>query len=445
MSSVKIENLSQTRKRLVVPVAAEDVKKAETKVVTAVIREANIPGFRPGKAPEAMVRTKYSKVIADELKREVVTESYQKALKEAHMDLCSVVDIEGAEELDIKKNTNVKVTVDIYPEIKTPKYKELPVKLPKVMIDEKEVEKTIDLIRGQRAQFSAVERPAQAGDYVRLSYNGMLKDKPVAEIAKDKPIYGTQKNTWEEAGNHDYGIKAISEGVIGMKKGDKKTVAMEFDKKFEVKDLAGKKVDYELEVFEVREKKLPEMNEGFFKEMGVKDLEEMKKNIRASLESRAKEDQENTKRQQLSDALVETSNFPLPESLLQSESQNLLQEIVDENQRRGVKDEEIKKHEKEMITGAKEAATKRVKLRLVLRVIANEEKIEVTQEDLQRYVMSEAMRQQTSPEKIIKEMTQDRERMSNLQQALRLSKAMKVVLDSAKVEEVESKKDEKKR
>jgi trigger factor len=442
MSNVKIENLSKTRKRLVVPVSADEIRKAEASVVASVTREASIPGFRPGKAPEATVRAKYAAVIADELRHRLVTDSYQKALKEDQLEFCSVVDIEGADEInpaDPKKGANIKVTVDVYPEFKTPTYKELIVKLPKAEVDEKEIDKTLDLIRGQRAQFNAVEREAQKGDYVRLSYYGTLNGKPVAEIVADKPIYGTQKNTWEEAGHHEYGIKAITEGLIGMKKGEKKTVVMEFEKKFEVRELAGKKVNYEIEVLEVREKKMPEMNEEFFKSVGVKDLEELKKNIRTSLESRAKEDQENAKRAQLSDALVNSVDFPLPESLTASESQSILNELIEENQKRGVSEEAMKKNEKQLIEAAKEAAQKRVKLRLILRVIAKEEKLEVTQEDLQRYVMTEAMRSQSSPEKIAKELSSDREKLSNLQQALKLGKAMKVVVDGAKVEEGEKK------
>jgi trigger factor len=439
MSKVNIESLSPTRKRLVVPVSADSVKTAETKVVSAISRQAKIPGFREGKAPEAMVRSRYAQVISDELKREVISESYEKALVDAKLELCAVVDIEN-DDIAPGRNSVVTVTVDVYPQFTTPKYKELTVKLPKVGVDDKEITKTIDLIRGQRAQFTPVERAAQNGDYVRLGYHGTLDGKAVSEIAADKPMYGTQKNTWEEAGNHDYGIKAISEGVVGMKKGDKKTVTMEFTKDFaEAPALAGKKVSYDLEVFEVREKKMPELNEEFFKSVGVKDIEELKTQIKASLEQRAREDQEAAKRAQLSDALVGSVEFPLPESLEKGESQQILEEIIQENHSRGVSDDMIEQNEKELIASAKQAATKRVKLRLILREIAKAEKIEVSEDDFKRWIYNEAMSRQTTPEKIMKDLSGDRERMVNLTQALKLSKAMKIVIDSAKVEEAEKK------
>lgn len=434
MSNVKIENISQTRKRLVVSVSPEEVLQADVKVVRSITEQANIPGFRAGKAPEAMVRQRYGKLIADELKREVITESYEKALKEAKHDLCSVVDIEG-DDIVMGKKAVVTVTVDIYPEFKLPKYKELTVKLPKAVIDDKEVEKTIDLIRGQRAQFTPVERPAQTGDYVRLNYAGTLNGKPVSEIVPDKTMYGTQHNTWEEAGNHDYGIKGITEGLLGMKKDEKKTITHEFDKKFEVKELAGKKVQYDIEVLEVREKKMPEMNEEFFKSVGVKDIEELKTQVRSSLETRAQEDQESAKRAQLSEAMVTAVKFPLPESLLQNEQQHIVQEIIADNQRRGVSQEVLEKNQKEIIQNAKDSAEKRVKLRLILREIAKAEKLETSEEDFQRWIMSESMSRQISPDKLVKEISQDRERMSNLAQALKLGKALKLVVDSAKVEE----------
>jgi trigger factor len=436
MSTVNIETLSPTRKRLVVPVAAEDVVKAEAVVIKAVMAEANVPGFRVGKAPEAMVRSRYAATIADELQRRVVTESYQRAVKDAKLDLCAIVDIE-AEPVAATRNTVVTVTVDLYPDFTLPSYKSLPVKLPKVQVEDKEVTATIDLIRGQRADFSPVERAAAAGDYVRLGYVGTLDGKLVSEIVPDRAIYGTQKSTWEEAGQHEYGIKAITEGIIGMQKGDKKTIVMNFDKSFEVAALAGKAVSYEVEVHEVRQKKMPELDENFFKSVGVKDLAELTEQIRKSLQARSQEENETAKRTQLSDALVAAVNCELPESLLTAETQQIADEIVDENRRRGVAEELIEKNRSEIIAKAKDAAQKRVKLRLVLRKVAEAEKIEVKEDDFQRYIMTESMQRQTSPDKILKELQSDRERMSNLAQALRLSKAMNVIVDAAKIEEVE--------
>jgi len=118
---------------------------------------------------------------------------------------------------------------------------------------------------------------------------------------------------------------------------------------------------------------------------------------------------------------------------------------VEENQRRGVSEEVLKKNEKQLKESAKEAAEKRVKLRLVLRKVADEEKIEISQEDFQRWVMTEAMQRQVSPDKVVKELSGDREKASNLAGALRLGKAMQVVVDNAKVTETEAKKDEKKK
>ncbi len=438
MSSVKIENISETRKRVVVPVTAEQLAKTEQTVLKSVMAEAKLPGFRPGHAPEAMVRARYGEFITSEVNQRTVSDAYQTALKEAGLDFCSVVNVEN-DPVKSGKNAVVKVTVDIYPEFKLPQYKELEVKLPKLVVDEKEVDDTLGLIRGQRAQFTPVERAAAAGDYVRLAYKGTLGGKPVAEIVTDRPIYGEQKNTWEEAGDHEYGIKAISTGIIGMAKGDKKSVEQKFEKDFEVKPLAGATVSYEIEVLEVREKKLPEMDEAFFKSLGVKDIEELKTQIRNSVEARAKRDAEDAKRSQLSDKLIASVKCGLPESLISSETQGILDELISENQRRGISEEKIKEKQKELVDAARDGAQKRVKLRMILRKVANEEKLDVSEDDFRGWVMSEAAQRQTSPDKIVKELSADRERMANLSQALKLSKAMKLIVDAAKITEVEAK------
>lgn len=252
--NVDIKDAGVARKIATVSFDSEEVSKHESKVCQELGKLVNIPGFRKGKAPANVIRKKYAKEIKDELNRKVSTAAYEAVLENKDIKVYSVLKVDAGE-LEPSQSASVEVTVDIEPEFDLPKYKEFELTIEPTEVSEDEVTKELDAIREQRASFDVVERASEKGDYVKCSYEGSLDGKAVSEILPDKPMYGKQANTWEEAGNQTgMGVDAIADGVIGMSAGDKKEVKADFAKDFEVEALAGKSVTYQLEVHEVREK-----------------------------------------------------------------------------------------------------------------------------------------------------------------------------------------------
>ena len=139
----------------------------------------------------------------------------------------------------------------------------------------------------------------------------------MAELLPDKPMYGKQTNTWEEAGQaKGLGVDAIAQAVVGMKKDDKKDVEADFPDDFEVAPLAGKKVNYALEVHEVREKKAPDAeDENFLKSLKAENLEDLKKKIKDDLVSRKERENIDGKRSQITQKILELPDFPSPNRL----------------------------------------------------------------------------------------------------------------------------------
>ena len=241
----------------------------------------NIPGFRKGKAPANVIRKKYAKELRDELNRKVSTAAYDAVLEQKDLKVYSILKIDAGE-LEPSQSASVEVTVDIEPEFELPKYKDFELTIEPTDVSEEEINKELDTIREQRASFDVVERASQKGDYVKCSYEGTLDGKAVAELLPEKPMYGKQSNTWEEAGNQTgMGVDAIAEGVIGMSAGDKKELTADFAKDFEIDALAGKSVSYKLEVHEVREKKAPALeDEEFLKSLKIESVELLKEKSR---------------------------------------------------------------------------------------------------------------------------------------------------------------------
>ena len=254
--NLEIKEAGDARKVVNVSFDSDEVSAKDKEVCREFGRLANIPGFRKGKAPEQVIRKRYSKEMLEELTRKVSTAAYEAVLENKDIKVYSILKVDAGE-LKSGEPANVEITVDIESDFDLPKYEEFELSVESTEISDEEVEKELGNIRDQRASFDEVDRAAEAGDYVKCSYEGMLDGSPVADILPDKPMYGKQTNTWEEAGQvKGLGVDAIAQGVIGMKKDDKKEVEADFDKDFEIVPLQDKKVIYSVEVHENLRKRL---------------------------------------------------------------------------------------------------------------------------------------------------------------------------------------------
>ena len=300
-------------------------------------------------------------------------------------------------------------------------------------VSDEDIDKEINTLRDQRASFDVVEREAKEGDYIKCSYEGELDGKAVSEIVPDKPMYGKQTNTWEEAGQaKGLGVDAIAEGVVGMKSGEKKEIEAKFKDDFEIAPLAGKSVIYQVEVHEVREKKAPEMDEEFFKSVKVENLEELKDRVLTDLESRKQRENQNSKRSQVTQKILELPDFPLPQQAVEDESNSIFQQRAQRAIQQGTKQEEIESQKDELWKEAKTQGEARVKLTLILGKIAEKEKVEVNNEDLARAASQEAMMMRKDPTAYIKELSKDRRQLHRLRQDILHDKTLDLVANKTK-------------
>jgi len=431
--NVDIKDAGVARKIATVSFDSDEVSKHESKVCQELGKMVSIPGFRKGKAPANVIRKKYAKELKDELNRKVSTAAYEAVLENKEIKVYSVLKVDAGE-LEPSQSASVEVTVDIEPEFDLPKYKEYELTVEPTEVKDDEVTKELDAIREQRASFDVVERASEKGDYVKCSYEGMLDGKPVSEILPDKPMYGKQANTWEEAGNQTgMGVDAIAEGVIGMSTGDKKEVNADFAKDFEVEALAGKSVTYQLEVHEVREKKAPALeDEEFLKSLKIESVEELKEKVTEQIKYRKEQENVNLKRKQITQNILDSEDFPLPQQAVEEESKAIFQNRIQQATQQGVKPDEIEKNRDEWWKESQTQGQARVKLTLVLSKIAEEEKVTVDKEDLAQAATREAMMRREDPTKFIKELTQDRARLNRLREDIVYDKTLIKIAELSK-------------
>ena len=431
--NVEIKEAGDARKIVNVTFDSDEMSEKGNQVCKELSRLANIPGFRKGKAPEQVVRKKYASEITQELSRKVSTAAYEAVLENKDIKVYSILKVEPGE---VKAGTpaTIEITVDIESDFELPKYEEFELSTHPTEAQDEDVIKELDSLRDQRASFEEVERAIEVGDYVKCSYEGMLDGSPVAELLPDKPMYGKQSNTWEEAGQaKGLGVDAIAQAVIGMKKDEKKEVDADFAEDFEVAPLAGKKVTYSLEIHEVREKKAPSAeDEGFLKALKVENLDDLKKKIKDDLVSRKERENTDGKRGQVTQKFLEIPDFPLPQQAVENESKAIFQSNVQRAIQQGAKQEDMESKRDELWKEAQVQAQARVKITITLGRIAELEKVEVSNEDLAQAATREAMMMRTDPQTYVQELAKDQARINRLRQDVLHDKTLELVATKAK-------------
>ena len=432
-----VQDINPTRKTISITASSEEVSEQEAKLINDFQRQAKIPGFRPGKAPKNIVRQRFAKDIQQELKQRVVSQAHQEGVAGAEFEVFNIVELDEGE-VKGGQGATITFTVDVIPEFEVPAYEGLKVTNAPTEASDEEVAKMLEQILGQRAEYNVAEKAAEKGDYVQCAYEGKIDTEIVADLLPEAPMYGTQTNTWEEAGNEDApGVRAIVDGLVGMKAGETKEVTMEFPEDFKPEALAGKTVVYSVEAKEVREKVIPEMDDAFFESMQVKDENELRAKISENIENQKKQQNANGERQQITEELVKSVDFPIPQSGVESETEAVLRDFMQRNMQQGASAEEFEKHKESLHEGASKAAHDRFKSRLILTKIAEKEKIKVENEDFSRMIMMEAQQAGQKPDKFVKELQKDQNRVNQMRRDIILGKTMDLLAEKADREIVE--------
>jgi trigger factor len=431
--NLEIKEAGDARKVALVSFDSEEISDQEKQVFKEFGRMANIPGFRKGKAPLQVIKKRYSKELKEELNRKVSTTAYEAVLEHKDIRVYSVLKVDAGE-LEPNSPVTVEVTVDVEPDFELPDYENYEFTIHPAEVNDEEEEKALDGLKDQKASFEEVERAVAEGDYVKCSYEGLLDGSPVSEILPDKPMYGKQANTWEEAGQaKGMGVEAIAQGVVGMKKDEKKEVEAEFEDDFELAPLAGKKVIYSVEVHEVREKKAPDPeSEDFLKSFNVENLEELKEKIREDIKSKKERENQDGKRGQATQKILEMPDFPLPQQAVEDESKAIFQRTVERAAQQGAKQEDMESKREELWKESQVQGQARVKISIVLDRIAEQEKMEVTNEDLAQAATREAMMRRTDPQAYVQELSQDRARINRLRQDVLHDKTLELIASKGK-------------
>lgn len=432
--NVTVENLAPCKKLVRFEVDSKTVDETFESVTKEFLRHAAMPGFRPGKAPREMVLKKYEKEIEEEVKRKLMSEVYHKGIKEQKL---SVVGYPDLEQIQFARGQPYQfaATLETAPDFEMPEYRGLPARREAAVVTEAEIDRALEALRGQMAQFEKVDRPVQQGDFVVVNYTGISEGKPITEIAPAARGLTEQKNFWVEVKKDSF-IPGFAEQLVGAKAGDKRTVTVDFPADFVTPQLAGKQGVYDVEVVEVKERTMPSLDDKFAQSYDAENLEKLREGVRGDLQNELNLKQKRSIRSQLVKGLMERVNFDLPESVVQQETRNVVYDIVAENQKRGVSKEAIDQQKEEIYSMANQSAKDRVKLSFIFQGIAEKEGIRVLPEELKARIAVLASSYNIAPDKLTKEL-EKRGSVSDVFQQLLHEKVIDFLQENARIEHVE--------
>jgi trigger factor len=430
--NVSVENLGPCKKLLRVEVPVEKVNAAFDELTSAFQKQAQLPGFRPGKAPRHLVVKSFDGRIAEEVRKKLFEDSYRAAAEEQKIRVIVTIDVE---EQSFGRGVpfGYTVTLEHTPDFELPTYKGLKAKREAAVASEADVERAVGILREQQVKYNDVQRAAQDGDVLVVNYKGTAEGKPITDFNATAKGLTEKQNTWVQIAENSF-IPGFTQQLIGASAGDKRTVSLTFPADFVVTEVAGKAGQFEVEVVGVKEKVLPTADDAFAQGFGAENLEALLSGVRRDLQNEIDFRVKKAVRDQLLQALLQQVTVELPESVVASETRNLVYNIVNENQRRGVPQEVIEGKKDEIFQSASVSAKDRVKAAFILNRIAENEKISIDQRELSQRVVAIAQQNNTTPEKMVK-VLQERNAFPEIQQDILTGKVLDFIELNASIEE----------
>lgn len=368
-----------------VEVPADDVSKSFRSVLKRYQKLARIPGFRPGKVPETVLRSRFGSSIREEVVEAVLPQHFREAIAQQNLRPVSQPQVANLE-LEEGKPLRFKAIFEVLPEFSIDGYQDVKVERPDTELTDAEFEAELDRIRDAHSTMEDVneDRGLEDGDYAQISFKGALQGEAEAEGQTPAPIEGADVNV--EIGGKDT-VEAFSSALRGGKPGQELKFEVTYPEDFGQKRLAGKTVAYDVEVKGIRRKTLPALDDQFAKELGgdYESIEDFKQKLREHLASEKKQRAMMETRNRLVDALVQKFQFPVPESLVQNQIDTRLERGLRALAAQGMRTEDMRKMDfGRLREGQRESALNEVKGSILLDRIADAENIQVPDDEIER-------------------------------------------------------------
>ena len=419
---IEVQKDRDCKRELTIEVEAEDLKEDYESVCSRYHRQARVPGFRPGKAPMSLIKQRYKDAIREDFLELAVQKSFRNAVQSENL-----VPLQSPHVHDISYSENqplrFKAHFEVLPEVEIRNYKGLEIEQTKVEVEGEEIEHSLRQLQERLAQYTPVEdRAAQAGDFAVISYTGRFCEG-------NEPSFQAQ-DVYCEIGGADTLVQ-FTENLAGSATGDSRVFKIKYDPEFPNKKLAGKEIEYTVQVHSVKLKKTPELNDDFAKDVGeFSSLEELRNKIQHDIATEKERSARTQMQNQLLEQVIESNPFEVPDALVEKQTEIRINDYVRSLILQGIHPQTLDINWVDFRERQRQQAVHDVKAGLVLEHIAEQENLQVTEEEVDEEITRRAKEAEQPIEAVRSRLTKDGG-VDKIKSRLRNRKSLDLLLSTA--------------
>jgi trigger factor len=431
---VTVEDVNSVKKKLHIEIPEAEVVGELDKAYNELRKKAKVKGFRPGKVPRSVVVRLFKKDVHADVTSRLIQSSFMDALKETDLRIVGTPNVDPPE---LKDSGPYKydATVEVPPDIEDIDYSGLTLERTNYQVSDEEIDAQLKMLQKNMAKQEPIkaDRAAQEGDIALIDYEGFKDGQPFAETAKTENF---SLNIGE-----DSIAKEFDEQLIGMKAGGVKEFTVKFPKDYRNKKLADLEILFQVSLNEIREEVLPAIDDALAKKAGpYENLDELKKFISDNLEQGYAKRMEQELHEQIYSELISRSDFEVPDAMVEMELEAIVEEAERSFAYRNITMEELGLTRESIAEKYRDTALKQVKRHLLLGKLIDQESLTISDDELEHGLKEMAESFNQPLEEIKKYYDQNKDKIEVFKHTLLEKKAIKLIIDSSKIEDVEPEK-----
>lgn len=436
--NIVVEKQPKCVATLRVEIPAEKVSGQRDQIVKGYASKVRVPGFRPGKAPRAVVEKRFQKEITEELNGALINEAYDEALKQESLH---VLDFGEPEEVTTHANGTLTFTskLTLAPEVTLPEYKGVSVTVPPYAVPDEEINSQLTALQERFAEFTEIEgRPAAMGDFAVIDYTSTVDGQPTDDfLGKSAGYLSGRDGFWVRLDEAAF-LPGFAAQLVGMNTAEPREITVTLPDDFPVEELRAKAIVFQTTIKELKTAVLPELNDEMAERLAPgKTMAEITAIIRENMTGERRRKIDDMKVNQIVAHFNAQVDFELPEELVTQETQSQADAMVKRGVQSGMTEDEIESQQQEIFASAGHQAISNLRTNFILQEIARVEKISVTDNELVNHLMQIANSRKVTPKKFIKDM-QRSGRIPSIRSSMAIGKTIDFLVEQANVVESET-------
>lgn len=432
--SCNVSEKSQILRELSVSIEPSSIKNYIESSLNRLQKTTALKGFRKGKVPMSMIRQYFMSDVKADVVQKVVSDSFWQAVRDKNITPVGAPEISDIKnvELDEAKNVTYVAKVEVFPVIKLAEISKLKAKVYSATMSDDDIKKTLENLQQNHAEVQSAEgdkaydRPAKLDDVVDMSFEGTVNGQGHDRLRGQNQIV--------KVGGKRF-MQEIEDGLVGMKKGETKKVVVKFPENFPDDMVAGKNVDFQITLHEIKKVVLPAVDDEFAKRFGVQTAAELNEKIRKSLEEEKNTEAKSKSKDSLIRALIDAHSFEVPKALLDAELRQMQDDFSQNLGRQGFTDKMIQTELKNRLSELESGALNRVKAFLLLDRLAEENKIDATDKDFDHEFTELSKNIGASPEQVRQFYQSNEDAMRRLKYRIKEDRVVDFLRGKMKIEE----------